>query len=64
MRARRRRSLGQEVRNLVGVLILAAIAYWFFSSGLYVQLVTAAAEWYTDQVMPLPGMPTLTPAPS
>jgi hypothetical protein len=53
--------LGEEVRSFIGLLISAAIAYWFFSSGLYIQVVTAAAEWYAEQVMPLPGSPSGAP---
>lgn len=61
MRPRRRRTAGQEFRGFILALIFAGVAYWFFASGLYIDVVTVVADWYTDQVMPLPRMPTPSP---
>jgi len=58
----RRTSPGRELRRIVATLLLAGAAYVFFRSPLSPQLAEAVAGWYTDQVMPLPGMPTPTPS--
>jgi hypothetical protein len=63
MTRRGRRTFQGELRGFAASLLFAAMAYWFFSPGLYITVVTGVAGWYSEQVMPLPGMPTARPSP-
>jgi hypothetical protein len=65
MNRRRRRSAGQEFRGFIFALIFAGVAYWFLTSGMYLQVVTLVSDWYTDQlVQSLPGQPSPAPGAS
>lgn len=61
------RALGRNLSKREGcvvqglaILLFGAVLYWFFTSGLFVTIVTAFSEWYAQQVK-LPGLPTPTP---
>jgi hypothetical protein len=45
----------------LAVLLFFAVVYWFFTSGLFLTVVTAFSEWYAHQIR-LPGAATPTPA--
>jgi hypothetical protein len=44
--------------------LFAAAAFWFFSSGIYVKVMTGVAGWYAEQVMPVPETTTGPPHPT
>jgi len=46
--------------QLLAIVIVGVVIYWFFSSDLYVTLIRAFSEWYAHQFK-LPGAPTPTP---
>jgi hypothetical protein len=56
-----RRSLQGELRGFAATLLFAAVAHRFFTSGLYLALVTGAAGWYAEQLMQQPRTSTASP---
>jgi hypothetical protein len=64
MARRGRRTLQGELWGFAATLLFAALAYWFFTSGLYVTVMSGVAGWYAEQAMPRPGMPSEAPAPT
>lgn len=64
MARRGRRTLQGELRSFVATILFAAAAYWFFTSSLYMTLITGVAGWYAEQVMPQPTTPSSTLAPT
>jgi hypothetical protein len=51
-RRRNSQDIGSELRSILATLVFALVAYWFLTSGLYVQIVTGVAHWYAEQVYP------------
>ena len=46
--------------QLLAILLAVAVLYWFFTSGLYFDLVKAFSEWYARQIT-FPSAPTPAP---
>lgn len=44
----------------VAIIVFAGLLYWFFTSGLFIAIVTAFSEWYAHQIK-IPGLATPTP---
>jgi hypothetical protein len=47
----------------IALIAVLALVYWIFTSGLYLAIVKAIADWYAHQIT-VPGAPTPTVTPS